>query len=409
MTTATRALLVACALAGAGCKSRREAARQDTVPVEAPRDGGPADGGAPSDASAWTDLAELPLTTPLREVILPSRADVPRFDVGGPVVWNEIAVVGSSQLGFAAIDWRRGALVWTKPAGTRLAPPAVRGGSFVLIGDCLSPPEVPAHELLLGCMRSVTPAGADEAYLAIHGTEAAVDAFSHAAGTQDVWATGDRIRWRRGELAISIDPISGVAQPAPVEPPALAVDYKGRHWDITHADGKIVAHAKGKDAWQTEHAYGALLGIVWLPDQAPMVRVATITGRYGSPEVRLLDMDATGSMNGQAAWTPVPGIAVLAHAISPVGDAALVVRLDKTLRHDYLAGYAANALLRWVWPLPDAIRVDPIGVALGLDDQRAPEAVVVFHDGDVVTILPELSSPPTAPGAVRGPSENSTP
>ena len=32
---------------------------------------------------------------------------------------------------------------------------------------------------------------------------------------------------------------------------------------------------------------------------------------------------------------------------------------------------------------------------------RAPEAVVVFHDGDLVTVLPPLSAPPTAPGAAR--------
>ena len=37
---------------------------------------------------------------------------------------------------------------------------------------------------------------------------------------------------------------------------------------------------------------------------------------------------------------------------------------------------------------------DPVGVAI------APDAVVVFHDGDTLTILPELSAPPTAPGAV---------
>jgi hypothetical protein len=56
-----------------------------------------------------------------------------------------------------------------------------------------------------------------------------------------------------------------------------------------------------------------------------------------------------------------------------------------------------------VYPLPETPRADPVGVAL------ADDAVVVFHDGDTVTILPELSSPPTAPGAARGPSENATP
>ena len=42
-------------------------------------------------------------------------------------------------------------------------------------------------------------------------------------------------------------------------------------------------------------------------------------------------------------------------------------------------------------------------------DHDAPEAVVVFHDGDLVTVLPPLSAPPTAPGAARAPLENTTP
>jgi hypothetical protein len=48
-------------------------------------------------------------------------------------------------------------------------------------------------------------------------------------------------------------------------------------------------------------------------------------------------------------------------------------------------------------------RPDPVGIALTRD------AVVVFHDGDTLTVLPELSAPPTAPGAVKAPSENATP
>jgi hypothetical protein len=57
----------------------------------------------------------------------------------------------------------------------------------------------------------------------------------------------------------------------------------------------------------------------------------------------------------------------------------------------------------WVYPLPRTPRADPIGVAV------APDAVVVFHDGDTLTVLPELSAPSTAPGAVAQPLENSTP
>ena len=156
-------------------------------------------------------------------------------------------------------------------------------------------------------------------------------------------------------------------------------------------------------------ASAALLGSVWLPGQSPMIRVANVSGLSGKPEIRLLDIDATGSMNGQAAWTPVPGISLLGQAISPVGDVALAIRMDKSIKRDFIAAYAANALLIYVYPLPEILRADPVGVAIALDDERVPEAVIVFHDGDVVTVLPPLSSPPTAPGAARGPLENPTP
>jgi hypothetical protein len=59
--------------------------------------------------------------------------------------------------------------------------------------------------------------------------------------------------------------------------------------------------------------------------------------------------------------------------------------------------------LMWVYPLPRMQRADPIGLAV------APDAVLVFHDGDTLTVLPELSAPPTAPGATRPPLENPTP
>jgi hypothetical protein len=397
-----RALLVV-TLLGA-CRSKAE---HQARPVEGLINRGPAD--ATQDARTWAQLADLPVVHAVRTVMLPSRPDRPRFDVVGPVVLGEIAVVGSSQLGFAAVDWRRGALLWTKAAGSRLAPPVVHGGDFVLIGECLGAPELPDRDQLLGCLRSVTVAGQDQAYIAIHGEAAAVEEFSHAAGPQDVWLDGDRVRWRRGDQAVSIDVMSGLATPTSTAPPPLSITYKDRHWDIDQIDGKLVAHAKGKVAWQTEQPYGPLLGSVWLPQQPPMVRTVSISARSGAPELRLDDLDVAGSMNGAVSLDTVPGIGLLAHAISPVGDVALAVRLDRTLKHDFIAGYAANALLRWVYPLPETTRVDPIGIAIGLDARRAPEAVVAFYDGDTVVILPELSAPPTTPGAVRGPSENATP
>lgn len=374
----------------AACKGKRDTGTEarPVEPAPAVRDATVHDGGG------WVGFEKLPIVAPLRTITLPSRPDQPRFDVVGPAVLGDIAVVGSSQLGFAGVDWKRGIVAWTKPTGSRLAPPAVQGDDIYLIADCTTAPAVPARELLLGCLRTVTVTGGDEAHVAIHGASASVEEFSHATGEQRLYVEGEHVRWVRGDRAVAIDLTSGVATPASTDAPKLLATYRGKTYDA---------------AAITEHGDARLLGLVHLPEQVPMVRFAAVSGRYGAPEVRLLDASALNNGLGQAAWDGVPGIAVLAHAISPVGDVAMAVRLDKSLRHDYIVGFSANALLRWVYPLPEVTRTEPIGIALGLDDERAPVAVVVFHDGDLVTVLPELSSPPTAPGAVRGPSENATP
>jgi len=336
----------------------------------------------------WPELADYPRVEPVRVIELPARPDVPRFEVAGPVIAGDVAVVASSQLGFAAVDWRRGQIVWTKPAGEHVAPPLVRGDSVVLIGECVSPPGV-GDDHLLGCVRVVTTAGTDEAYLAIHGNPKKVQAFAAAAGAQDVWPDGEKaVRWRRGDAAVTVDLMTGVATPAAsAAPPPLVIQYQDRRWDITLLDGRIVARdPKGKELWATKEAFTALVGAVWLPGQSPGVRVARQTAFDHQPEIMLHDIDATGSLHGQVAVKPAPGIQLLGWSVSPVGDAALAVRLDNSLRRDYIAAYTAAALLAWVWTLPDTPRADPVGVAI------APDAVVVFHDGDTFTVLPALSA-----------------
>lgn len=388
-----RALL----LALVACKSKRDM-RHD-VPMPDPGPVAPvADAGRLDAPNAWPELAALPVVEPSYIVAIPTKADQPRFEVGGPAILGDLAIVASSQFGFAAVDWRRGQISWVKPAGAHVAPPIAIDTTAVLIGSCVNPPaDVPD---LLGCLRVVTIAGADQANIAIRGK---APAFAASSGAQEVWRDGERrVRWRRGDEAISIDLVSGAAVPASAKPPPLVVTYKDRRWSVIHAeDGKIVA--TGKPDWKTTGSYTALIGAVYLPEQAPMVRVANRGAFRGSSEIQLMDMDATGSMHGQVALPVLPGIAVTSHAISSVGDAVMAVRLDASLERDYVVGHAASALLMWVYPLPVMARPDPVGVAI------APEAVVVFHDGDTVTILPELSAPPTAPGAVRAPSQNPTP
>lgn len=352
---------------------------------------------APDAPGPWRELADKPVVQPVRSIALPSRPDVPRFEVGGPTVVGDIAVVSSSQFGFVGVDWRRGAIAWTKPAGLHVAPPVARDSTAVLIGECANPPDL--VDTLVGCMRVVTPTGSDLAYQAIHGKQ--LTAFAEARGAQATWLVGDRtVRWRRGDQAIDVDLITGVAKPARTDAPPLHITYGKRAWDITQVDGKIVA--RGTPPWQTKRAYTSLIGAVYLADLAPMVRAVNAGTFGGIAELTVFDIDATGSLHGEVGF-PVPGIALLGSSIDAVGNTALVVQLDASLRRDYVAAYAANALLMYVAPLPEVAHVDPIGIAI------APDAVLVFHDGDTFTILPELSTPPTAPGAPRVPSQIPTP
>jgi hypothetical protein len=390
--------LVAIAIAACGKRAPREEPAPELEPA-VPGDGAPADA-----AGAWPELEGLPLTGPARVVMLPTRPDVPRFSVGGPAIAGDVAVIASSQLGFAAVDWRRGAIAWTRPAGLNVAPPLAAEAGVVLVGDCFDPPELPADERLLGCLRVVAPAGADRAYMAIRGRPAAVEPFAAEAGPQALWPESARaVRWRRGERAVTVDLMTGAAVPAEPAAPPLVVEHGARRWEIEHADGKIAARARrgGPVAWRTDNRYTALLGVVWQEDAAPMLRIAALADQ-GGPRVRVIDMDATGSRRTASARS-MPGIALLGWATSPVGDAALAIRLDRSLRRDFIAGYAASAMVMWVHPLPEQVRPDPVGVAV------APDAVLVFHDGDTLTILPELSAPPTAPGAGKAPSRNPTP
>jgi hypothetical protein len=337
--------LAATALAVAACKSGREPARNEPP---APRDGGAGDAGDAGDAAdaadvpdaprRWPELAGLPSADAVRVVALPMRSDMPRFNVGGPVIADDVAVVSSSQFGFAAIDWRRGALVWTKPAGLHVAPPVARRDTVVLVGDCFNPPDLPdPTEILLGCVRVVTASGTDRSYTAIRGRGAALEAFAAEPGPQQLWLEGERgVRWRRGERAVAVDVVSGAATPAAPDPPPVRVVHGSRAWDVAHRE-RIVAHERGKLAWQTQYAYTALLGAVYLDEQSPMVRVASVGAFAGRAEMNLLDIDATGSLHGQAAF-PVPAIGLLGHAIDGVGNTAIAVRMDSSLRRDFVVG-----------------------------------------------------------------------
>jgi hypothetical protein len=377
------------------CKGKGKPAAHDEPPPPPPA--------APGDAAnAWPELEGLPRAEAEHVVALPVDPKLPRGEVGGPAILSGVAAVSSSRFGFAGVDLARGQLIWRKPGTGRVAPPIIYNDGFALLADCEGPPRGTRHSLAVGCVRVVSPTGADRDYMTIHAPTADAEPFIADASAQTAWTTDDStIVWRRGDHALAIDMRTGAATATPAADPPITVHYKTHAWTVSRAgDGTIVA--KGDPPWRTQRAYTTLLGAVYLPEQSPMIRVSNAGHYGGAPELLLFDIDATGSLHGQVA-RPVPGVAVTAHAMDSVGDTVLAIRLDPSLARDFIAGYAANALLMWVYPLPRMPRVDPIGVAL------APGAVVVFHDGDTLTILPELSAPPTAPGAARPPSENTTP
>ena len=353
-----------------------------------------------SDAIAAIDaapavLAEYPRVDALRTVTIPTAK--PGAEGVGPMIAGELAIVGGS-FGFAAIDYQRGGVAWTKPAGAHVAPPLVHGSSIVLVGDCERFEPVPDGEQLLGCMRVVTTTGSDEAFLAIHGR--GLDAFATSTGTSALWDAGAKaVRWTRGSEAVTIELLTGAAKYANADAPPLDVVYRGTRWAITQRGGKV--SARGKKPWETAHPYTAIVGIVWTADGAPLVRVLNLGAYAGAPEAHVIDMDATGSLRAAVA-RPTPGVALLGSGVSTQGDAAIALRLDSA--HDFVAAYASNAMLMYVHVLPPAAHTrDRVGIAV------ADDAVVVFHDGDRLSVLPELLAPPTAPGATRSSSKNPTP
>src|SRR5207244_539899 len=112
--------------------------------------------------------------------------------------------------------------------------------------------------------------------------------------------------WKRGDQAVTVDLATGAATAVAAEDPPLVVTYKERSWSIRRDDDGVI-DATGKPSWKTERAYGPLLGAVYIPEQSPMIRVASPT-RRGAPEILLFDIDATGSLHGQVSMNPVPGI-----------------------------------------------------------------------------------------------------
>ncbi len=350
----------------------------------------------PERADRFPELADLPRTRALRILELPARIDVPRFDVHGPLLLPgepDLALVATSQLGFYAVNWRTGKPAWVRPAGAHLAPPVgLPTGEVVLLGDCAIAPEL--EEPVLGCARVVSAAGSDRSDGAIVGPAALAERMA-GPGPQRTWALDERrVAWQRGEHTLTLElPAGRVRAGAPPPPPAL-VRHGALELAITlDPEGQLRAHragGRGELVWQGQADFSALLAVIPARGHdSPMLRLArpssvrSVGESSSGAAFDVLDVDAMTGTGAQAA-TPAPGIQILAAASGPHQSAAMVVRLDRSLRRDYVIAYTSTARVAWVYPLPEALRPDPVGLAI------AAEAVLVFHDGDTLSVLPPI-------------------
>jgi len=394
-----RSLLPGAALLLAGCgRCGDRAAAHDAAPAS--------DAALLLDATAapaWPELADLPTASPAFTATIEARPDVPRFDVAGPVLFGDVAVVASSAAGFVAVELGGGRTLWTRVAGLHVAPPAADGTAAVLVGECADPVASSDDDVLLGCLTRIDPArGADLGASIVRGARGATDAFAAATGTQRLRADAGALVWQRGDAAVRID-AEGRATPAPAVPDRVELRYRGATWRWGIEDEVLVARTGDREAWRLGRRVAAVVGAFGAePPQVPVLRVVGGGQRDGRGAFSLLDLDGLQGGLGAASHS-VPGIQVLAHAFGPGGITVLAVRLDRALTRDYIATFDGNGLLLWVWPLPEQPRPDDVGLAV--DGTR----VVVFHDGDRLSVVPLAWEMPTAPPAPPSPSGKPTP
>jgi len=216
------------------------------------------------------------------------------------------------------------------------------------------------------------------------------------------------VRWRRGDQALSIELMTGARRRRASRRRPLAVAYKDRRWEIEHVDGRIhrarkpkAAKAASPGAPRTPTRPCSGPSGCRTPARAAESPPSAAAIRLRSSASSTLERDRARFNSANA--RPIRHRA-LAGASSSVGEHGDRVRSTRSLRRDFIAGYAANAMIIGRYPLPEQGR--PIRSASAV----APDAVVVFHDGDTVTILPRaVGASYGARARCATPSENPTP
>ena len=351
------------------------------------------DAGPPADARArppdpdFAPLDGLPRVRPRWTRTLPEQP-VPAIDVHGPVIVDGVAVVSGSAIGIAAVDLDDGELLWQRPAGTRVGPPAVIGGRLLAAGECTLPI---GGDDVIGCYVVLDPRKQ-----AVYGSGSIVSETAPGAGPTSLvaaegWAylgrEGTWVRWRlpdppRGE--VRAEPVDRRdVPPAPGEPRLTAGEGDDRV-DAWIVDDVLELRHHRPDVMSSRSAVKDIAGgtgtLSLLADSR------TRGFRYVPGEARiqpvLIDL---ATIDFADLGPAVPGIDLLAAAQAEDGF-VIAVRLDATLAHDYVARFSGDGTVVWVWPLPPPPgggRALPVGLALAGDG-----GVVVFHDGTTLAYLP---------------------
>ncbi len=354
----------------------------------------------------------------------------------GPVLAgpnDELAVVGSSAIGFAAVELTSGRVRWQHREETRPGPIMKRGDALWLAGRCDRAADAPSDPgaLVVGCVRVVTPAtGALVRRLWISLPRALSGSSPGTPRGALGMSSSGTLLWHTGHQVWSIDPTSGVARAVCAAPDPEAAPVRGAFirgdavyilWSNAVSKCVVPASARGTitPAWSSPlseriaaGAAGPIVAgdhLVWVRDEVLESRTLdgktawTARGRFAhcptclttrGTRLRAIRLDArvssTGALLGFASIDPGTG-AVAASAGSlaapqllAAANRFLAVRADTSLRNDWVrtidsAGVAGPG---WHLPAPTSRRSSPVGLAAVGSD------ALVFYDGRHLVRLP---------------------